>query len=502
MPISQLRRENPWWQNKTRIENDKNILELKGSSISYDPELRRSIRYDFEFDNAVVYTLRGPRQVGKTTLIKIQIRDFLMNKQVCPWNIFYYSFDLTESRREMVETIDAYMKLSRRYKKATERTYLFLDEVTSISDWQKGIKWLADRNIVQNCTILATGSCAMSIVNAAERLPGRKGRTDDGHNKILRPMTFSEFVRIQNKDIAEHVKNYELIENSHDIFHSIYTKNMPEEIDILYNNFAEELHDCLDEYLITGGTPKIVNERIKTGFVHQDTYSDYLDGLRGDWGSRRNESHLRQFVTSIINSMGSSTSWSKMQQMSELGSWTTVQEYAGLLRDLSIISIIHKYNPRNKTARITKEKKIYFHDPFYLHMFNGWASADDPFEQAEELLSDSTRCGHVVEGVVADHLTRQAFKMARYKHVFDYSDHVFYWKNHHNREVDFVLYADGLELPIEVKYRNTVNKRELDGMVSFLDQANAEGGLVLSKKEIEQRQDYLIIPAAALLLLI
>ena len=62
---------NPWWTDKARIDEDKQIVKWKESDMRYDPSLRARIRYEYESGNSVIYTLRGARQVGKTTLIKL-----------------------------------------------------------------------------------------------------------------------------------------------------------------------------------------------------------------------------------------------------------------------------------------------------------------------------------------------------------------------------------------------------------------------------------------------
>lgn len=73
---STLWHNNPWWYDKRDIANDKWIKEWQGSNTRHVPGLKGEIRYDFEPSNSVVYSLRGPRQVGKTTLVKLQIGAF------------------------------------------------------------------------------------------------------------------------------------------------------------------------------------------------------------------------------------------------------------------------------------------------------------------------------------------------------------------------------------------------------------------------------------------
>ena len=65
-----LRRANPWWRSAELIDADEKIKMCKAAKIADDPELRHQMEYDFEPDNRVVYTMRGSKQVGKTTMIK------------------------------------------------------------------------------------------------------------------------------------------------------------------------------------------------------------------------------------------------------------------------------------------------------------------------------------------------------------------------------------------------------------------------------------------------
>ena len=68
--------------------------------------------------------------------------------------------------------------------------YLFLDEVTSVPDWQKGIKVAWDQGLTRNDFLLATGSSAHDIITGAEQLPGRRG---EGADFIHLPMSFRDF---------------------------------------------------------------------------------------------------------------------------------------------------------------------------------------------------------------------------------------------------------------------------------------------------------------------
>ena len=103
---------------------------------------------------------------------------------------------------------------------------------------------------------------------------------------------------------------------------------------------------------------------------------------------------------------------------------------------------------------------------------------------------------------MADHLIRWAFAASKKKQTFDYYNHVFYWKDDSNREIDFVLYDGGnIEIPIEIKFRNKVKTKELAPMVKFLDKTGNRRGLVVSKDRLDVRPEYTIVPASLFLML-
>src|SRR3989338_467137 len=313
---SDVRDLNPWWKDPIKIQDDKKIREWEESVI----------KYDFEQNNTVVYTLRGPRQVGKTTLVKLQIRDFL-EQGIHPWNILYYSLDLANSQQDVVDLIETYLKISSR-QRGDRRSYLFLDEASSVTDWQKGIKWLVDSDKLKNCTVMATGSQAINLKNATERLPGRKGTINDSYDKILLPMKFAEYASLLNDDIRKLINDNNLLSfrNREEIFKKLLTGEIDEKIEKL-NAYQNETNSLLNDYMLTGGTPKVISEKIKTNTIHESIYTNYLESITGQWSELgKNETLLKQFGGAIIKSLASHTSWNNLAKESALGSPNTAPE--------------------------------------------------------------------------------------------------------------------------------------------------------------------------------
>ena len=63
--ISRIKKENPWWRRAGSIDSDEKIVRWTRSAARRDPPLRARMEYDFEPDNTVVYTLRGPGRRGR-----------------------------------------------------------------------------------------------------------------------------------------------------------------------------------------------------------------------------------------------------------------------------------------------------------------------------------------------------------------------------------------------------------------------------------------------------
>ena len=74
MPVPfQYVESNPWWRDDEAIEQDRDLRKLSESTIKWEQRLR----FYFRLRTDVIYTLRGPRQIGKTTLLKRFVQDLL-----------------------------------------------------------------------------------------------------------------------------------------------------------------------------------------------------------------------------------------------------------------------------------------------------------------------------------------------------------------------------------------------------------------------------------------
>lgn len=492
----ELWRHNPWWRSPSAIDKDDKIIEWSESTIRHDPGLRRAIRYDFGPGNTVVYTLRGPRQAGKTTLMKLQIRDFLKEGRN-PWSIMYYSLGLAEAPRDVVDAVGGYLRISSRHREG--RAYVFLDEASSIKNWQKGIKYMVDAGMLSDCTVMAASSQTTGMERASERMPGRRGDAGGSLDHVLLPARFSEYARMCSPRVREFVEGIA----QYDATRRRALEGLAEgRIDGIVDGMhalMDELGFLLERYMITGGTPKIVGEYARSGSVPDELYRAYLEGVAGqceDAGFDKDT--MRQVSGALIKAAGGRVSWRALSGGGGLGA-PAAKRCVELLGGLFVLSVVHRYGHDKGVPMMGKERKIYFTDPFFMHMLNAWTGGGGFLESVRH--RDGAG-GPIAEGIVASHLTRWAFDVSAQKLSFDPHNHVFYWVDDKGREVDFVYAGGGMRLPVEVKYRSRIRHTELAPLARFLDATGAKAGLVLSKDTLDLRQDYAVVPACVFLMLI
>ena len=496
MFVNELFGYNPWWKDKNAIEADPEIRAWNDSKLKWDPELRQEFK-----DEDYIYSLRGSRQVGKTTLIKLEIRKVL--KKVSEWNVMYYSFELDNSPRNIVDVINEYLAQTKRDK--SNRCFIYLDEISNVKNWQKAIKKLRDQGRLKNCTVVTTGSHSIDLRRATELLPGRRGLpVNETLDKVLMPMKFGEFVTAIDKKIWQEIPD--TFPRSAKMRLAMI-RNLADGIidDSLYeiSAFQNELGRHLETYLMTGGMPIAVNEFLKKGFIRDSTYQVYVEAVMGGLQvAGKDTSHAIQLLPNIIKSIGTPTSWSSLKKNSEIGSHHTIEQYVKTLSDMFVLSIFYRYNSATNRPKFDGSKKIFFQDHFFMHGINGGIAQENPYEYSAKMLDDPVYKGRLVEQVVADHCIRMAQNTASIKAGFSPLLSAFYWMGRASREVDFVVRDKGSLVPMEVKYQNSIRRDDFYGLNDFKNATGVNRGIMITRNNLEVKGGTALIPASLFLMLV
>lgn len=500
MSISELSDQNPWWRDKTLVESDQLIVAWEKSSFKWRPRVVET----FLWDANVIYSLRGPRQVGKTTLLRLKIRELLRNG-VDSRRIFYWACDQVESFEKMTSIINGYLEWARRFSK--DRLYLFLDEVSAVKDWQRSIKYLYDMGKLKDCLVVLTGSHSLDLVKATESLAGRRGEVDklvdNIPDKVFLAAKFSEYVETRNVEILRVLRSLNLIStrNRLQVLHDLAEGKIPDRIHAL-RPYSKDLEGLLDDYLVTGGIPRAVNSYISRGVIPDMIYSDYVNLILRDiarWGG--NEIYLRQIIQRVIETLSSQVSWNALKDGTEISTHDTARWYVDILKNSFVISYIHRLNRDKGVPYYRKAKKIYFEDPFIFHALRWWAfGGRHPFHESLEFLKDSENKSKLIESVVCNHMIRLLFNLEP-SPQFDYTTKLFYWESSKKREVDFVTKVEGAFLPIELKYQSSIQRNDAYSIIDFLKGGKVHRGIIVTKDAFVQGRSYIGIPVSIFLLM-
>jgi predicted AAA+ superfamily ATPase len=184
----QLRRlltdRSAWWRSADWERDDPDLREAGDAPFLYEPAPLAGLRAPG------LYTLRGPRRVGKSVEVKRAIATAI-TAGANPRLVFFCSCDglsAQDIRRLVAVGQSDTATLS------GER-YWFLDEITAVSGWAAAVKELRDGDPVfrRSCVVL-TGSSARDLREATKALAGRRGDVTDS-DRMLLPMDFRSFCR-------------------------------------------------------------------------------------------------------------------------------------------------------------------------------------------------------------------------------------------------------------------------------------------------------------------
>ncbi|MBS7645118.1 MAG: ATP-binding protein [Candidatus Bathyarchaeia archaeon] len=385
-----MEKVNPWWRGREGIEEDEDYIRWKESKIRWDPPLLEKI----ELKPFSLSFLFGPRQIGKTTLVKLLIKKLL--QEADPKSIFYYRCDKLTDFKELDEKIGEYLRIKK--VEGIGASYIFLDEVTFPKEWFRAVKYRIDVGDLKRDALFLAGSLSMFAKGEVETFPGRRGF---GGDFVLHPVSFREFIKISNPPLHEKLVKIQ----------GFSPKEIRERCGKLLP-WLPELNEALASYLSCGGFPLSIKSLLEKGKVSQEAKDSYLSAFLYDLMKlKRNEAIAKRVLKAIIEKAPSSISLNSVAKEFEIRSHKTVFYYLDLFEKLFIAKNVYFIEPNKNIEVFSKERKVHLTDPFLYHVFSDWCSTRIPEEPV------------IIESVVASHLARKL--------------RIGYWKN--NFEIDIVL---------------------------------------------------------------
>jgi hypothetical protein len=464
--ISDLTLQNPWWVYGTDISDPK-LDEYNNSKFKWTPRIKNKIHLDQEG----IYVIRGPRRIGKSTLLRLMIKEAL-DKGVDPKNIFFWSCDNVTDRKELYDILRTYLEWS----DSKEHKLLFIDEVTFVEDWELAYKAIFEEFGLSNKTFIFTGSSSHDLKKGTEKLPGRKGKT--GRSQIIfMPMKFSEYISLADRGLYENLVKVWSIKGEYKSNLSYPTQQLHE---LLLNSkkrkelvklissmlpFKNQLDRHLNDFFLSGGIIKPINELKANGSIQNYTYEMYIEWVLGDIaGFKLSNKTAKNLIRSLINNLSNSIGWRAICSSSGIVEEKTAMEYSDMFNSIFLINYLDKLDLNRFGPALRSNKKFYFTSSFFYMAFKAYLQnpAANYFIESKKMLDDTEIKSKLIEQVVCDHLIRLAYSTFP-SDIFDPKDLLFYSGS--NKEIDFVLKNQGSFAAFEVKYQNSINSgdyRELD----------------------------------------
>jgi predicted AAA+ superfamily ATPase len=482
--LDQFARQNRWWTDPSAIAADRHLRRLGESILRWEPPL------PFRFDRDAIYTLRGPRQVGKSTILKRQIAA-LIAQGWSPDCLLYLDVelagletakDLIAALRDFLDTRDALQGAARTGD--GERLAIFLDEVTRVQDWAGAIRGLIDNDELLDATVIATGSHTTDLRRGGERLPGRRGGGQELDLELL-PLSFREYVALVEPGLG---------------LPRMVTTFTPTELRATRRDRAlirPRLKAHLEKYLLSGGLLTALNDVARDAQILPETYQAYREAISGEFTrAGLSESYLRELIDWVARHLGQEIDYRGVAADTDIGSKDTARHYVDHLIETYTARLAHRTTSlTNPAPAYRSPRKLHPTDPMFWHLIRAWSMNDpDPWPATVDALTRSAEVGHIVESVLAVHLFRA------------YGDRVFYWRTSDGREIDFVIATrnagdvatDAGRYLVEVKYQRQVDERDARALVS------AGGGVIVSRDldaDIAEGMVHALPAAEALVLL-
>lgn len=421
--LERLLHSSPWWADTDWEQRDMSIKSARSAGFDFR-HLDPSDRASENMPPGSISIIRGPRQVGKTTELKLLVAD-LISQDILPRSIAYYPCDDIVHFRELISLVETFVGTL----KGTG--YLLLDEITSVKNWPRAIKSLADAGRLENVYLLLTGSSAVEIKRGYERMPGRRKK---GFDRAFLPMSFTDFCR------AFHCEMHKT-----SLFHILSDESAFRAYEIEAYHVKKELSACLHMYLKWGGFPMVVRDMVNRSSVTEETLSVYRSVIFSEFEKQRRQIPvLLSLLRKMYSVLSTPISYSALSQDTGCSSAAVVQAYTEILSGAFLGFVLPCLNLERRLPYPKRQKKFYAVDPVIWQIV-AQGTGFPPLDSA-------TRA----EEAVAVNLVRP---FANTWAALGFMDSLYYWRSRKGREVDFVFYlAQGTEpFGVEVKYQGRLS---------------------------------------------
>ncbi len=344
-----------------------------------------------------VILLTGPRQVGKSSLLK----------EYGKGRMDYISFDSLDLRRRAKNDPKLFLD--------DYSLPLIIDEIQYVPELLSYIKLIVDEDR-KNGMFFLTGSQKFHLMKGvSESLAGRIAIIDilgfSNKEMINQPEQSKPFLPVKKYADFKDLKINEVYQN-------IWRGSFPE----LYKNKELIWEDFYLFYIQTYIERDI---RDLTQVADENIFFKFLQTVAGRTGQLLN-------YTNISKEVGVSQ--------------PTIKQWISLLETSGIIYLLRPYS-NNLNSRIVKTPKLYFLDTGLCAYLSGWSTAD--------VLKKGAVAGAYFETYVISEIIKS------YWHNGKSVRNLYFYRDSDMREIDLIFEKDGILYPIEIKKKSNPDKNDI-----------------------------------------
>lgn len=378
-----------------------------------------------------ILALIGPRQSGKTTLLK-KIQGQLENS-------IFLNFEDRDDLELFEEDIKGFAK------KYFHHKYIFIDEFQYSKNGGKLLKYLFDT--FPDNKIIISGSSAIDLtIHAIKYLVGRVLVFN------LYQLDFSEFLRFRDENLF---KVYEESKKIVDL-----KNNKVGTLDVS-KNINGQMNKILEEFILWGGYPRVVlAESIEEKkIILKNIYNTYFLRDIKDLLGLADDFRLSKLLRALSVQIGQLIAYNELGSVSGYD-YITLKKYINVLEKTFICKTIRPFFV-NKRTEIVKNPKVYFFDTGLRNY------AIDDFNRLENRLDK----GFLYENFIATQLIKYDVEMN-------------FWRTKSDLEVDFVMDINNEKIPLESKSSFSAAKIS-KSLLSFIGEYSPRCAIIANENSIE-----------------
>ena len=350
-------------------------------------------------DKKFICILVGPRQVGKTTLLKMLIQE--IEKRTHKKIIYLNLDDVTIRARLSQDPVELRREIERRIGKPLirlkEKLFLIIDEAQKASSIFEPVKIIYD-DFAEKVKIFLSGSSSMDIQrNVSETLAGRI--------RLYRMVGFS---------LGEILRDAEFVSNPCGIVKDIVADNFSisraKKLQSQIWPHRDTINTFIERLLLFGFLPAVCVqlEEEERWFTLRDYISVYLEKDIRTLSQIGNLDQFQRVYSSLMFQNGGMLNINNIANDLNM-SRDTVRKYIDIMQSSFLVNKIRPYSRKLKT-RLTKASKLYFFDQGIVNYTLRLTSV--------EALKSAQKLGTAMETLVLNEMMSEGFNLSLPPEVF------------------------------------------------------------------------------------